>query len=159
MKYSEYLERCLDTWGKGHEEIRILVGIEEEFGELSGKVKRFYRGDYDDDYEKFAKDIIGEIGDCLYYLTMAINTFNGEVEFDLKDVAQPDDEDIFTCWKQLMEAKRICLENKNYVTLVENLLAFGNRLGFYSKEVIGYNITKLQDRKRRGVIKGTGDNR
>ena len=71
MKLKEYIKQCKKTWGKGNEDKRIVIGIEEEFGELAGKIKRWYRGDYENDKKKFNDDLQAEIGDCLYYVEIA----------------------------------------------------------------------------------------
>lgn len=158
MKIKKYIENCYETWGKGNEEKRILIGIEEEFGELAGKVKRWYRGDYADDKEKLLNDVKAEIGDCLYYLAMAIDVFDFKSDFSIQD-GKLEDFDLFESWQALNTCKNIYLSEKKYNELFMAVILFANALGLRIEDVIEYNIKKLQDRKKRGVIKGNGDNR
>lgn len=161
MKLEEYKNKCLETWGCGNETIRTKIGIEEEFGELSGKVKRWFRGDYNTDYNKFKEDLIGEIGDCLYYVTMGYHYFCKPQDIELLDSGIPEVSQgfLYEIWETLMNNKRYYLGQKHYISLIRCIIAFANQCGFSIDEVINYNIQKLQDRKNRGVIKGDGDNR
>lgn len=164
MKFSDYVIHCLDTWGIGNDDIRIRVGIEEEFGELSGKVKRFYRGDYENNKDKFFEDITGELGDCLYYVSMAIEKFETAKDFLITDFNVSSFEDkpndyLYGCWKMLIANKIKYTVNNECRYLFAALVRFANQLGLSINDVVNYNIQKLQDRKNRGVIKGTGDNR
>jgi len=92
-----------------------MLGLQEEVGELSGKLKRYFRdNEYDvsmDDpmVEMSAElrfDMAREVGDALWYLT-----------------------------------------------------AIATDLGYSLDEIASLNLEKLEDRKRRGRIKGSGDYR
>lgn len=158
MKLKEYIKQCKKTWGKGNEDKRIVIGIEEEFGGLAGKIKRWYRGDYENDKKKFNDDLQAEIGDCLYYVAMAIDRFDGNIDFVLDDSnVKPDD--IFASWFSLNVCKNLYILDKKYVELFTTLICFANSQSFKIKDIIKYNIKKLEDRQKRGVIKGNGDNR
>ena len=161
MKLEEYKEKCFETWGAGNEIIRTKIGIEEEFGELSGKVKRWYRGDYGNDFSKFKQELIGELGDCLYYLTMGYHYFCKPVDWEIVDSDLPEvsEKFLYEIWETLINNKRYYLNHKSYILLIRALIAFSNQCGLTIDEVIEYNIAKLQDRKKRGVIKGCGDAR
>ena len=43
--YNNYIYDVLKTWGGENEEERIIIGVLEEAGELSGKIKKRLRGD------------------------------------------------------------------------------------------------------------------
>lgn len=165
MKYREYLNHCLETWGEGNDEIRIKIGIEEEFGELAGKVKRWYRGDYKEHSSMpeiaFQNDLKAEIGDCLYYVTMAHKYFSDDHDFDIVDTEWLSNEmfDPYKCWTELMQSKRAFTLRLKYKDLAESLCVFANKMGLSIEDVIQYNIDKLMARKAKGTIKGTGDDR
>lgn len=84
--------------------LRACLGLQEEAGELAGKLKKYFRGDFGRDLPK--EDIIKEMGDTLFYMFALMNL----------------------------------LEIDPY-------------------EVFHVNVEKLTDRKKRGVLKGSGDNR
>ena len=79
-----------------------VIGLTEEAGECSGKVKKWLRGD--GKLDKLA--LIKEIGDVLYYATR-----------------------------------------------------LSHDLGYSLEEVANIHIEKLNDRKKRGTLRGNGDNR
>jgi NTP pyrophosphatase (non-canonical NTP hydrolase) len=79
-------------------------GLAEEAGEVSGKMKRVFRGDSNLDELSF--EIKKELGDCLWYISQ---------------------------------------------------LAL--RLGYDLEQVAAENLAKLQDRKERNALRGTGDKR
>lgn len=80
------------------------LGLAEEAGEVAGKVKRVFRGDFD--LASAKQQIELELGDCLFYLARVAR----ECGLTLSDVATS-------------------------------------------------NVCKLEDRRRRGVLKGSGDSR
>ena len=105
MDIKEYLHGCLETWDGDSRQLRAILGLVGEAGEIAEKYKKFWRGDYDKSVD-FWNDLKKELGDVLYYWVIAC------YEFNIDPV-------------QVMEE----------------------------------NLAKLADRKRRGVIKGSGDER
>lgn len=92
-----------------------MLGLQEEVGELSGKLKRYFRdNEYDVSMDnpmvemsaELRLDMAREVGDALWYLT-----------------------------------------------------AIATDLGYSLDEIASLNLEKLEDRKRRGRIKGSGDYR
>ena len=110
ISVEEYQAFTLTTWdneGTGIEgEMRCVLGVNEEAGEVAGKVKKWLRGDYKENAEQFRNEIQKELGDLLWYTAMLHNIYD-------MDMA----------------------------------------------ETMTQNVTKLLDRKERGVIKGSGDER
>lgn len=82
------------------------LGASNEAGEIAGKVKKAWRDDNSTITEKKREELIGEMGDVLWYLSQLAN----ELDVSLGEIAQG-------------------------------------------------NMDKLLDRKARGVIAGSGDNR
>lgn len=56
----------------------LALGLANEAGEATGKVKKFLRGDYGQD--KLRKALIGELGDVLWYLTMLADQFDIQLD-------------------------------------------------------------------------------
>ena len=104
MDFYEYQDESRKTWIFDHNNdfIRSILGLCEESGEIAGKVKKHFRGDY----KLEAQEICKELGDLLYYIARVADYY----KLDLHTIA------------------------------IEN-------------------IKKLQSRKDRGKIKGSGDNR
>lgn len=84
----------------------VVLGLCGESGELANKVKKIIRDNNGILTEEKRKELIFELGDCLWYISALCSELNG----NLGDVAEA-------------------------------------------------NIQKLFSRKKRGVIKGSGDNR
>lgn len=82
MQLNEYQTRCLDTWQGDQRLIRSFLGISGEAGELSEKIKKHLRGDYD--VEELKSRCFKEFGDVLYYIAVAAH----ELDIDLNDIAQ-----------------------------------------------------------------------
>jgi NTP pyrophosphatase (non-canonical NTP hydrolase) len=58
----------------------VILGLVEEAGEVAGKVKKWYRGDYDGNSEQFREEIQKELGDLLWYTAMAHNIYDFVME-------------------------------------------------------------------------------
>lgn len=83
---------------------RLVLGLNEEAGEIAGKVKKYLRGDFS--FEELKKQVSKEAGDQLWYLNEVLST----LDLKLSNIAEE-------------------------------------------------NLDKLADRRKRGVILGSGDNR
>ena len=92
-----------------------MLGLQEEVGELSGKLKRYFR---DNEYDVSMDDPMVEM--------------SAELRFDMA---------------------RECGDVLWYLT------AIASDLGYSLDEIASLNLEKLEDRKRRGRIKGSGDYR
>lgn len=84
----------------------VALGVANEGGEVAGKIKKAWRDDDSKITDKKREELIGEMGDVLWYLAQ-----------------------------------------------------LANELGVSLGEVAEKNIVKLLDRRERGVIGGSGDNR
>ena len=82
MDLKEYQSKCLNTWHGEQKLVRAFFGISGEAGELSEKIKKHLRGDYDQ--EELKKRAEKEIGDVLYYLAVAAH----ELDLKLDDIAE-----------------------------------------------------------------------
>lgn len=61
---------------------RLVLGLNEEAGEIAGKVKKYLRGDFD--FEELKKQVGKEAGDQLWYLNEVLST----LDLKLSDIAQ-----------------------------------------------------------------------
>ena len=61
---------------------RLVLGLNEEAGEIAGKVKKYLRGDFD--REELKKRVSKEAGDQLWYLNEVLST----LDLKLSDIAQ-----------------------------------------------------------------------
>lgn len=112
MNFNEYQKKSQETWifDYKNDEMRSILGLVGESGEIAEKYKKMLRGDKkyqgSDGRYCFVHELFSECGGVLYYLA------------------------------------RIC--------------DYG---GFSLEEVTNHNIEKLQVRKKKGTIKGSGDER
>ncbi len=80
MELSEYQKKCLNTWHGDQKLIRAFFGLTGEAGELSERIKKYLRGDYD--IEELKKRAFKELGDLLYYTAVAAY----ELGLDLNEI-------------------------------------------------------------------------
>lgn len=108
MKLNDYQEKATATaiYGSGNKINYPILGLIGEAGELANKYKKVLRDDDGIMHPDKRYDMIGEMGDVLWYLAALARDLNTTLE----DIAQS-------------------------------------------------NLDKLQSRKERGVIGGSGDNR
>lgn len=96
MDIRDYQKTCLNTWQGEERLVRAFLGISGEAGELSERIKKHLRGDYD--FEELRKRSSKELGDVLYYLAVAAH----ELGLELADIA---DENIKKLAKRKAEGK------------------------------------------------------
>jgi len=181
MKYSDFLDHCLETWQLGCE-YHIVPGIIEEAGEVSGKYKRLKRGDYDKKheralslgepslgiYESFIQDVVLELGDVLYYCVVGLREYGYVDDFNLEDktafVSDTSSQELAICLplNNIVSSAVQTMRTDEYTHLfdaIKNINALCNYLNISIHDVIDSNIKKLQSRKNRGKIFGEGDKR
>jgi len=61
---------------------RLVLGLNEEAGEIAGKMKKYLRGDFS--FEELKKQVSKEAGDQLWYLNEVLST----LDLKLSDIAQ-----------------------------------------------------------------------
>jgi hypothetical protein len=158
MNWQEYQEFCKTTAiypreGKPYP----LLGLLGEIGEVCEKLKKQIRDKVD-----LREGIFKELGDCIWYIT-AWATDHGFRLSDLYveswDYAKATAEDTVlelmfqAAWLAKLETELgIQAVLLTWVSLVQ-------QLGFTVEEVTAANRAKLSDRKDRGVLGGSGDNR
>ncbi len=82
MELNDYQSKCLNTWHGDQRLIRSFLGVCGEAGELSERIKKHLRGDYD--VQELKSRSFKEIGDVLYYIAVLAH----ELGFELSDIAE-----------------------------------------------------------------------
>lgn len=185
MNFDEY-QNLTHTTAKYRDEdatFYLSLGLVSECGEIAGKLKKIIRDKNSVLSEEARKDIAAEVGDVFWYVSEICNL----LEYRLSNVAKSDKMKNYEVNSGALFALNItCIElcenatalsyrlQKNYVghanlskktmyswilKVLNNLYSICAPLGISLSEVAEGNIAKLQGRKDRGVIGGSGDNR
>lgn len=180
MDYKTYLSHCLETWGGDNRRRRCALAIMEEVGEVVGKYQKILRGDYKAlGAAQFQEDMTKELGDVMFYITVMI--FEHKQEYGLEDfdiefndvVNRMFDINLFkgdgaevmkNCAMRIYDYLAALERTNNYDSIFRGMYAVilqlaYNRFMILPDDILKKNIAKLQDRKKRGVIIGSGDNR
>lgn len=85
LTFNDYQENSSKTavYPKDSALAYLSLGFINEAGEVAGKIKKFYRGDYELTEEK-KNEILKEVGDSLWYMSELVTHLGGK----LGDVAQ-----------------------------------------------------------------------
>lgn len=87
LTMSDYQKRALSTYSIEEQGTQrgiayTALGLSGEAGEITNKVKKILRGDYDTD--AIRDDIAAELGDVLWYVAMVAHEF----DLSLADIAE-----------------------------------------------------------------------
>jgi hypothetical protein len=158
------------------------LGLANEAGKVCGKVIN-YGGDGTDENEAIRKRLIDEIGDCCWYLSACLTEMGCDMD-ERHEYTDAEEGDVMRNVLSLSEetgkvlgilkksmrdenwdfGKRMSatLHNKVYMQLgcvLDAIMRCCVSLGVTLDEVLDLSIAKLESRKVRGVIGGSGDNR
>jgi NTP pyrophosphatase (non-canonical NTP hydrolase) len=174
MKFHEYAEWTDTTsvYLMKNEKMYICLGLISEYGEVIGKLAKFYRGDKTKFETKVA--MADELGDvCWFVARIAKNLLD---EYDMKNL-RLNKSDCVGGFNTLFED---CLYYSKYAhntaltilmddsyglnfftiqTLLDDLSSLAACLDKDLSEILSQNMVKLESRKMRGKIQGDGDNR
>ena len=160
MEPQNYLKSVLLTGSNIKDLNYVQLGICEELGEISGKIKRYKRGDYKK--EEFKSQIKNELGDLTWYLVL----YNHINHTPIQRFKQPSNKRIMQSLYSLYKLNNYLIESKNPVfrgKLVESMVSsvgdLGWSFGFTMKDICQSNINKTMSRLQRNKIKGSGDQR
>lgn len=163
MTFEEYTQGCLKTWTPGMEKERVALALLEEIGEVAGKYKKFYRGDFGEDVLR--EGVLKELGDVLFYCAIGcskagVTVGNLEVNSNYDILSG-----LYDCSKRFADVIHSVGFNddesfsESMVDMTLSMCMLIKACGFTVEEVMKANLAKLADRAKRNVIKGSGDNR
>lgn len=159
MTVDEYLKNVLITGNKINSLDYLKLGIFEELGEISGKIKKYRRGDYKK--EEFKNNIKKEIGDLLWYLVL----YSHVNKTPIKNFNKPRDKRIMESVDKLyvlvnfLKLKNNNIRGKVIKSMVNSTIDLSWSFGYTIDDICKTNVIKIQDRLRRNKIKGSGDER
>lgn len=159
MNIKEYAQEIEDNTKNITDPEYFTLGIFEEYGEVIGKVKRFFRGDYQKD--QFREQVKKELGDMLFYLVSYENRIQHLSEF-----RKPKPSRIKQNLRDL-GALNLQIENPQSIyhlgialrSAVDKVTDLASNFNLTLDEIIQTNLDKIHSRAERGVIKGSGDER
>lgn len=155
-----YLESVLVTGSKIDSLDYIHLGIIEESGEIAGKVKKFYRGDYDQN--TLRDNIKKEIGDLTWYLVL-YGYKNGTLQSGFRSAKShslPHNIKSLEILKgRLAIAKTPRHKGIVINTMINTVTNLANNFNLTMEDICQTNIAKIRDRLLRNVLKGSGDER
>lgn len=162
------------------------LGLVGECGEVAEKVKKLYRDDNGKLTEKRKEAIKKELGDCCWYLSNLCSDTDCDLQvcYEMKSHAQTQRVRLME-WPQLVlhmnrcagtvaealeswyydyacrlgERSRFVAINHNVTKILVCIEELAFRCDCTMEDIYVGNIEKLLSRKKRGVIKGEGDNR
>jgi NTP pyrophosphatase (non-canonical NTP hydrolase) len=149
------------------EEKYLLLAFGGEVGELFNKYKKVLRGD-DVDIEEVKRGMGKELGDCLFYLARLCTVAHLNLNYVMNTKLSFNHGDIGGLMITLGRHMGYLYESWDTVSLINTnaILKVSSvfnelciSLGYTVKQLAQENHDKLEDRKLRGVIKGSGDNR
>ncbi len=178
MNFEEYRLVTNETavYPKDKEELYLALGLMSELGEIAGKLKKIIRDKNGDFEEKDRLELEKECGDVFWYLAQISNMLfphspvkklvcNGEFENDIYQSLN----DVFsaaaylhTCMLASYYDTHIELIEEREIQSYKTLALFEwfcIKLGISPSSARQKNINKLFDRKKRGMIQGSGDDR
>lgn len=160
MNPQTYLKSVLITGSKIKSLEYLRLGIQEELGEISGKIKRYRRGDYKKDDFKY--QIKNELGDLTWYLTL----YNHINNTPTRMFREPHDKRIMESLDKLylLNGHLTKVENSRFRGLIiesmtNSVIDLSWSFGFTMDDICKSNIVKTLGRLSRNKLKGQGDER
>ena len=144
----------------------LFLGLLSEVGELAGVYKKKIRDNTDE--TTFNQKRLGECGDILYYVAVIAQ----DLGIDLGQVFAKKKKSYEPIVDEYVELLSLMTDNSHEVTSscsrtiikhslneLLNCIVLALPKGVSLAQLAKLNLEKLYDRKERGVIKGSGDNR
>lgn len=159
-KFLEY-KKSADTFAEYESADYPYTLLVSEIGEVFGKFAKIERGDPTTKTDNFRFEIAKEIGDVFWSLSQL---YNVNTVFEKIDASKYDSIPEILVYLndfagEIYKDYTLCKIPLKATKIMYLLIELCNRLGFTFEFVLSLNIEKLTDRKNRGVIKGSGDNR
>jgi len=166
MTFDEYQKRAAEfaVYPKDREREYLALGLISEVGELAGKVKKEIR-----DGVHLTEAILGELGDCAWYAAMNCTSCGFEMQSFLNGF-KPHEYDGMTAVEIIpifahgasgfaSSMRADMMRTVGMSSVITGLALLALRYSTTLEAVCEANIAKLTDRKERGKLQGSGDNR
>ena len=132
----------------------LSLGLWGEVGELASLVAKSIRDETELDKTAVAK----ELGDVMWFTASSAMFMDAEEDFTslLKDAEVVDNA------RTLVEEAEAVLDatiRTDFIDLFDSISSLAHGLGYTLDEVLEMNLAKLQSRRDRGKITGSGDDR
>lgn len=171
MNIKEYQKEAIKfaTFGNKMENEYLALGLSGEVGEVLNKLKKVIRDDDGQLMEDAARHIALEVGDVLWYVVTIAHkekirllfTPHKKKNVPLKDAITFGMEVMYQSFRtsdDLVDG-RLSFPPNRLLVICSALELLSNFAGYTLEEVADMNIQKLTDRKNRGKIGGSGDDR
>jgi len=170
MTLNEYQQKTHETAVYPQECAKeyLLLGLAGEVGEICNKYKKTIRDSKPIDKD----DMISELGDAMWYVSELCNLYKIELEYCHRSIKLSKNSAFYSLINilnqtaliaNLYEQKRDEIQSGDTINRIRFILEYIYSLCYNfdidPDEILTKNIAKLQDRKNRGVIQGSGDNR
>lgn len=155
MTFEEYQAAAavFAVYPKDREREYLSLGLISEVGELAGKLKKEIRDGVD-----LTEAILDEISDCLWYLSQIARVGDLRIGDDITpEVANG--HTMIQVVAEITYSSLRCWDCDHAGNALDYLAAICEWRNTTLEAVCERNIAKLQDRKNRDVIKGSGDTR
>ena len=171
MNTKEYQREAIKfaTFGEEMENEYLALGLSGEVGEVLNKLKKVIRDNGGQLTEDAARHIALEIGDVLWYVATIAQAQKIELSFDTHEKENVSLQGAIKFGMELqyqsfrvsddLVGDRPCYPPNRLFTICSWLEIMSNYAGYTLEEVADMNIQKLTDRKNRGKIGGSGDDR
>lgn len=142
----------------------LIPGFVAEVGEVFGKVAKSVRDEWPE--ERLQEELKAELGDCAWFVVLLQHVVGyvsrGELNPELEELTQKEVlTDLVRAASKLTVDKYFFDTPSNY--WIEVLYGYVARVAMVydldMQDVLEYNINKLESRKARGTLKGSGDYR
>ena len=166
MELSEYQQRAVATALPTALSYDYLIpGLVAEVGEVFGKVAKAVRDEWP--RERLQEELKAELGDCVWFYTLLCHVAGLQVR--LPQAAQeelPEQEVLGDLLIRVVRVQEASLfqgmaADLEWLCLLQIFPDYIARVAMVyeldMQEILEYNINKLESRKARGTLKGSGD--
>lgn len=157
------------AFGNKMENEYLALGLSGEVGEVLNKLKKIIRDDDGQLTEDAARHIALEVGDVLWYVVTIAHkekirllfTQHKKENVSLQEAIKFGMEVAYQSFRTSDDliGGRVALPPIRLLVICSSLELLSNFAGYTLEEVADMNIQKLTDRKNRGKIGGSGDDR
>lgn len=164
MNAREYQKAAKETalYPREQADMYLYLGAIGEIGEFANQYKKMLRDDGGITYPERREKLLDELADVCWYVAMIATEAGNALEFPEDIGEQPDRMD--SALDSLLAALSVAgwyLGDKygEMESVLYHLEGIAFMLESHVQDLFDRNIAKLRDRKNRGTLHGSGDNR